>query len=113
MTGNTTGAFEDTATDWVSGKISIISAPAAAWGFVIAIDGVCQQFPNVEVAKCFLAARRETMAPDDFARLADEFEAAAQEVEQLNPDPTRPEVEMWREVIARSIEKIRANNSRH
>jgi hypothetical protein len=112
MTRNTTGAFEDTATDWVSGRISIISSPAAAWGFVIAIDGLPQLFPNVEVAKCFMAARAETMTADDMIRLTGEFEAVGDEIKELIPHPT-PEDELWREVFERSIAIIREYNSRH
>jgi hypothetical protein len=113
MTGNTTSTFEATATDWANGKISVIPCRAAVpWGFVIAIDGVPQHFPSIEVAKCFLAKRAETMTAGDMLRLAGEFEAVGDEIKELIPHPT-PEDEMWREVAVRSIKIIRANNLRH
>jgi len=94
--------------DWAHGKITIIPAPDAGWGFALAIDGVPQDLP-IEVAGCFVAKRAETMTSEDMLRLADELEAVARQL----PHPANPDDDKWREVVVRSIETIRANNSRH
>jgi hypothetical protein len=95
-------------TDWAHGKITIVPAPDAAWGFALAIDGVPQALP-VEVAECFVAKRAATMTPEDMLRLADELEAVLRE----HSHPANPDDDKWREAAVRSIEIIRANNSRH